>query len=159
MLTQSEVKCMLDYNPDTGEIKWRKSKGSAKAGKKAGKINCKGYLVITINGVYYQGHRIAWLYHYGEWPSSHIDHIDHDKTNNAINNLRDVSMSGNMQNQIKAKSNNKSGLLGVSSSKHGFYAEIKVYGKRMYLGLHKTAQDAHDAYIKAKREMHTTNTL
>lgn len=159
MITQKEAKEIFDYDPETGDIKWKINKGSAKAGKKAGKINCKGYLVVTINRVYYQGHRLAWLHYYGEWPSFHIDHIDHDKTNNSIKNLRDVSISENMQNQVKAKSNNKSGFLGVSSSKQGFYAEIKANGKRIYLGFYKTARDAHDAYLKAKREMHTTNTL
>ncbi|WP_230878255.1 HNH endonuclease signature motif containing protein [Burkholderia sp. 9779_493] len=112
---------------------------------------------ITIDGIRMYAHRLAWFYVYGEWPSGDIDHIDGVRTNNAINNLRDVPRGVNMQNQRRARSNNRtSGLLGVTwhARRYRWCAQIQVDGKRKGIGYFDDAETAHQAYLDAKRKLH-----
>ena len=100
MLKQSELKSQVYYDTKTGYF--------SKDGKIIrNKTNSK-YLRLGILGKMYRQHRLAWLYVYGEFPNGHIDHIDHDTTNNAISNLRDVTASQNQRNASLRK-DNKSG--------------------------------------------------
>lgn len=125
----------------------------------AGHLGKQGYLQICINRKLMQAHRLAWLYMHGELPKNIIDHIDGNKANNRILNLRDIDRKGNSQNTKKAKSTNKaSGLLGVSKNKklNKFTARITVSYKSIFLGLFDTPELAHDAYVKAKRRLHST---
>lgn len=88
-----------------------------------------------------------------------IDHKDGDKTNNAWENLRQVTDAVNAQNQRKAKIQSKSGLLGVRINGIYFQAVIGVDGRNMYLGTFKTAKEAHERYLEVKREIHEGCTL
>ena len=161
-ITQSELKEILHYNPYSGLFIWNISKGKCKKGFVAGTIRKPGYIQIGIKGYYYQAHRLVWLYIHGSFPDNHIDHIDHNGLNNRLNNLREATRSENMQNKIKAQQNNKStGLLGAfkHTNRNSFIAQIRINGEQKYLGTFKTAQEAHEAYIKAKRKIHTFNTI
>ena len=155
LLDQNYLRKILDYDPNTGQFTRLVRKGGAKIGNKAG-ILSHGYLRIKINKKRYAAHRLAWLYVYGVWPTNHIDHIDGDKINNRINNLRDVNHATNMQNQHSAQSGNKSGFLGVSknSSSNNFSARINVNGKRIQIGTYPTPEDAYSAYLSAKLKYH-----
>ncbi len=161
-ITQNELKELLEYTPDSGVFVYKKNSSNRKirAGQIAGWKDA-GYLRIQINGKGYKAHRLAWLYMYGDWPKYHIDHIDHDRANNRISNLRDVTVAENIQNQIKANSSSKTNLLGVTYRKRDklYEARIVVNRKRIYIGLFKDPKEAYRAYVNKKRELHKTCTL
>jgi hypothetical protein len=104
-------------------------------------------------------HRICWIHYYGVEPKQDIDHIDCDKTHNAIFNLREVSKTVNSQNQRKAKSNNQLGVLGVSRNGSKFKAVICVNKATIYLGTFNTVEEASSAYLDAKRAYHDGCTI
>lgn len=116
---------------------------------------------FNVLGKLNKAHRVAWLYFYREWPAGDIDHIDGNKANNAIANLRVVSNRTNSENRYRANANNFAGLLGVRIHRRTgrFEARIVVAGKLIYLGLHDTPAIAHAAYVKAKREYHQGGNL
>lgn len=106
---------------------------------------------------YYYAHRLAWFYHYGEWPEGEIDHLNRNKTDNRIANLRDATHSVNVQNQLNAPSHNTSGLMGAmwNSQKQKWQAAIVTRGRRKHLGFYSQPIDAHKAYMAAKRRLHS----
>ena len=99
------------------------------------------------------------LWWYGEWPESQIDHIDGNKQNNSIWNLRIVNFSENRQNTIKPQKNNRLGIRGVKfDARPGrvkrYESSIKLNGKEFYLGSFHTAEEAYQAYLSAKIRLH-----
>lgn len=118
----------------------------------AGKLNSCGYIDITINRRVYKAHRLAWLLHYGEWPGDRIDHIDQDKLNNAISNLRVVSATANLLNISYANKNSTSSIRGVrwAVRQRKYMARIRLNGKLVHLGYFKNVEDAQAAYLIAK---------
>lgn len=164
LLTQKQVSDVLNYDANTGDFIWgkRKKVGKAAEGRRAGYLLPAGYRVIRLHGKKYYAHRIAWLLHSGAWPKGDIDHINGIPSDNRICNLRDVSASENLQNQHRAPISNKtSGLLGVSLSKSRkrWVAQIKINGKSKSIGSFTCKFEAHDAYLKAKRELHPASTI
>jgi len=160
-LTAARLRELLDYDASTGVFFWRRSVGSrAQKGQAAGTTNGRGYIKICIDGSQYLAHRLAWLHVSGNWPTHNIDHISGNRTDNCICNLRDVAQSLNLQNQRFARTDNKnSGLLGVRKLRQRWGASITVDKKRIHLGLFDTAQQAHEKYLDAKRNLHPANTL
>lgn len=160
MLTHEHLKAILHYDKGTGAItnKVRRALRSA-IGSAAGSINHDGYIRIKIEGHSYMAHRLAWFYVHGAWPSARVDHRNGNPADNRIDNLRLATLSENRQNLHKAHKNNLSGLLGVSRNGNNWKAAIKIDGKRIGLGTHKTAEAAHAAYLAAKREVHHASTL
>lgn len=159
-LSVEEVRRLFDYIPETGKlIRKVRTSNRIKVGDEAGQKNTTGHLQCRVNGRLYLVHRIIWLFVNGIFPAGEIDHIDGDKTNNRICNLRDVSHTENMQNLKTAQSNSKTGLLGASPHKitGKFAATIRVKGKKIHLGLFETADQAHAAYMNAKRTMRTSH--
>jgi len=136
------------YNSESGEIIGIK-------GKSIRKKNRFGYVVCSFKINYQRysmyGHRLAWFLHYGELPKKQIDHIDGNKINNKILNLRDVSGQENSFNFTKAK--------GYSWDKKNkkFHASIKVNYKGKHLGRFNTQEEARNAYLKAKEKYHVIN--
>lgn len=100
--------------------------------------------------------RCAWAHYHGEWPAGQVDHINGDHTDNRIANLRDLTNAQNAQNRTRAKSDNPTGLLGVSVDRRSsrYRARIMLNGRMKSLGYHATPEDAHEAYLAAKRELH-----
>jgi hypothetical protein len=160
MITQKRLKELLTYEHETGYFYWKKNNRKVRAGAIAGSIHNQGYIQICIDYNVLLAHRVAWFYVHGIW-SIEIDHRDHDKTNNKLSNLRDVSRSGNMQNQVAASKRNKSGYLGVDFKKDHlqYRATIRVGKKTTHLGYYDTAEEAHAAYVAAKRIHHHTCTI
>lgn len=150
----TRLRKLLSYDPTTGEFTRIKSSGGRFAGSKAGCKNTAGYIVIRVDDRLYLAHRLAWLYVTGDWPQHDIDHINGERTDNRFSNLRECNMSLNLQNRRRANTNNKLGLLGVIALRNGYTASINVLGKQVWLGMHKTPEAAHAAYIKAKRKLH-----
>ena len=152
MLTQSRLKEVLHYDPDTGVLVWITQLGSrAKIGSEAGSVTKQGrtyYRLIMIDKHHYYAHRLAWLYVHGEFPEKHIDHEDGNGLNNRIKNLRDVDRVDNSKNQRLSK-RNKSGFIGVSFHNPAgkWVADIRVNGKTKYLGIFAEIDDA----VKARK--------
>lgn len=145
-LTQSELKKRLKYDPETGIFTWLTASGSSKIGAVAGNFHpTTGYLRITINRKAHSAHRLAWLYVYGEFPPKGMetDHINHDKLDNRIKNLRIVTQSQNSANS-KVYSTNKLGVRGVIQCPRTgrFFARIKHNGKNRHLGTFNTIDEA-----------------
>jgi len=103
----------LRYNPLTGEVIWRVNRGKSRAGDKAGSVMAHGYLQIELAQKKHLLHRVCWLIHYGSWPCGVIDHINGNRSDNRIANLRSVTQLENSRNS-SLRSDNKSGVVGVS---------------------------------------------
>jgi hypothetical protein len=160
MLTAEELKKVLRYESDSGEFFWIVHRtGTATAGSVAGSlaINLNGvrYIRFTIFGKRYLGHRIAWLYVYGQWPDGQIDHINGDGTDNRISNLRIVDKFAQNQNRRTPKSNT-SGVKGVSwkKARNKWQAQIEAHGVTRYLGMYTNLEAAKKAYEDAARVLH-----
>jgi HNH endonuclease len=152
---------LLKYDPDTGIFTWINNMGKrVKAGSKTGCLHHTGYLQSRIDGKNYLCHRLAWLYVYGEFPELNLDHIDSNKTNNCIANLREVTQAQNCQNLKKSRGS--SGFLGVSLDpirKNRWKSSIKLNGKSKHLGWYKTPEQAHEVYKSAKLLIHPFGTI
>ena len=163
MLTLQRLKEVLHYNRRTGLFTWNiKISKKVTVGSTAGTISYFGYIQIGIDKKLYLAHILAWFYVYGVWPTGEIDHKDTDKKNNRIKNLRDVTHANNLQNQVRARTDNKSTkLLGVTFDKYrGTYmAKICTDKKYKFLGRFETPELAHAAYVKTKRKYHSTCTI
>ena len=160
MITKDLLHELLDYDQLTGVFRWKKRTSmSIKVGDIAGKTYKVGYRVIKIKRVLYLAHRLAWLYMKGEWPNEVIDHINGVRDDNRLSNLRSVSRSVNAQNQKKATSANKSGLLGVSEKSGKFIARIGINRKQIKIGCYNSPSEAHQAYLNKKRESHEGCTI
>jgi hypothetical protein len=156
-ITAETLRALLDYEPDTGIFWWRvQLSRRVKVGAIAGTVNCDGYICIKVNGMQFKAHRLAWLHTHGMWPDHQIDHINGNRADNRIANLRDVSQFTNMQNQVRPRMDNTSGFLGVSLDKRDkrWRAGIRINGRRQHIGLFDTAVEAHVAYLAAKLQLH-----
>jgi hypothetical protein len=154
MLTQERLKELLHYNPETGIFTWRVCRQAIKNGSVAGTVNGRHYVQIVLDRRIYLAHRLAWLYMRGAFPSS-IDHRDGNPSNNAWNNLRLATALQNGKNR-KRSTKNTTGFKGVSWwRKVGKYAaEIRVDGKRIWLGHFDTAHEAYQVYCRAAQKYH-----
>jgi hypothetical protein len=153
----------LQYNKDEGSFIWKKSPcNKIKVGSAAGSVAKDGYLRVIFRRRQYQLHRVVWLFEKGAWPKYEIDHIDGNRSNNHISNLRDVTHSVNLQNKKSVnKSNRSSGLLGVSWNKSvaKWQASICLNGSAKYLGVFDSAIEAHETYLHHKRKIHVGCTI
>ena len=126
-------------------------------GDEAGGLNARGYRQIGINGTLYLTHRLVWLMCYGAFPpiGKEIDHINGNKTDNRIANLRSATRAENLHNAAKHK-DNSSGHKGVSWFERGrkWRARINSNGKAKHLGYYRTAEEAAAAYAKASASLH-----
>lgn len=153
-LTAQDVRRQLSYDPETGEVRWLVSPGGqAKVGKMAGCIDNTGYRHIVVNKRRYVLHRIIWLHYYGEWPKHTIDHINRDRLDNRICNLRDATYSEQMLN-TRGNSRNTSGYRGVDFHRgRGLWmARLSYQKKRTYLGMYKTKEEAFTALTAALKQ-------
>ena len=136
-ITAEKLRELLHYDHATGIFTRRVSVASnARAGDVAGSPNGDGYLYICIYSRLHRAHRLAWLYVYGTWPEDQLDHINRNRSDNRISNLRAVTNKQNMQNAGKRR-DNTSGYQGVSWHKHGSKWQVGIVHnqKRMHLGL------------------------
>jgi hypothetical protein len=130
-----EVRAALDYNPATGEFRWKD--GHRKNGCKsdrAGSVDAElGYRAITINGVKVREHILAWMHFYGREPKSQIDHRNGKRDENWIDNLRESGALGNNQNQERQVG--ASGFRNVTMNAYGrWYVRLKVNKKPIQIG-------------------------
>lgn len=159
MITQSELKSVAHYDEQTGVFTRRTSKGGFHIGTPMGRTDTYGYKQLSIAGKAYLAHRAAWLYVNGEWPKDEIDHIDCNPLNNAIANLRESTRKGNVENVVRARKTSLTGVLGISPKDGKYQVRIGHNRKQYYIGFFNTKEEAHDAYVVAKRKLHEFNTL
>lgn len=146
-----ELVALLRYEPENGNLYWR---GNQRQNKVAGSLH-REYRRIHINGRVYAAHRVCWALYYGTWPDFAIDHINGDKLDNKIENLRLAVRGINQQNLRGPTSRNKLGVLGVRNLKGRYYtAQIYAQGKLHHLGCFANLKDAKFAYLIAKRKYH-----
>jgi hypothetical protein len=146
-LTQDLLKELFYYVDGKLFNRVKRSKKTI-VGEEAGSLPPKGYRQIMINGKMYRTHRLIYIFHNGEIADNlHIDHINRDKLDNNIENLRLVTRQENQWNR---------GAKGYCFSKlaNKFQAYIKLNGKQTTLGLFDTAEEAKNAYLKAKKRLH-----
>ena len=112
-----------------------------------------GYMRFNISGRSYLLHRLAWLYEFGIYPDTQIDHINHIRDDNRIENLRLVSHKENGRNQ-KIRTTNTSGMTGVylDKKKNKWRAQIMIDGKCLYLGIYYNKSDAITAREEANKK-------
>lgn len=163
-LTASRARELLSYCHESGFLTRRiTTSHKAVAGTAPGWVNAAGYIAINLDGGGYLAHRLAWLIVYGEWPKGVIDHINQNKLDNRIANLRDVTRQVNTQNSRKEKVGKLYGasLAGANWDSHAgrWKSSICVNGRHKHLGRFDTELEAHNAYISAKRKLHEGCTL
>jgi hypothetical protein len=139
------VRQALDYDPATGVFLWRAVQRRPLVGKRAGWMHRNGYWSIRVGGKNYLAHRLAWLHHYGEWPTTSLDHINRDRTDNRIANLREASIAENQRNRVG---------IGYRMENGRWRARIGNAGKILHIGIFDTESEARAAYEQAKRDLH-----
>lgn len=141
MLKQERLHHLFEYVD--GDLVRRVDINNQKAGTVAGFPAGGGYLGVSVDGARYKVHRLVWLYHHGYFPENELDHIDREKTNNRISNLREVSRSCNMRN-TKVANTNTSGVTGVCWHKGmgKWRSSVGVNRKKINLGSHSSFAEA-----------------
>jgi hypothetical protein len=159
MLTQSDLKCLFYYDETTGIFTRAKDHQRSKKGSVVGTPNYKGYLLFAVKGKTYRAHRLAWLYVYGKFPSMDLDHINGNRSDNRIENLRELPNKFNQQNRRKPNPNNTSGYKGVGWSKQLNKWRVKIVAnyKTIHLGYFHDIDDAVNAYALGAAKYHNFN--
>lgn len=153
MITQERLKEVLHYNKHVGVFTWRDKSNPRTYGKTAGVVNRgRGYITIGIDYGHYTAHHLVWLWHHGYMPAGQIDHIDGDRSNNLLSNLREVSQEQNSMN-MKRNALNTSGVKGVhwDNQRKRWVAVIKNREQYLFRKAFKNIEDA-EREIKAARE-------
>ena len=145
-MTPEDLRSLFVWNTETGEIRWKQLYGNRQAFVS---VQTKGYLYGKLQGQNYLAHRVLWALEYGSWPEEDIDHINQNKQDNRLCNLRQVSKTGNSRNKGLYK-NNGSGFAGVCrTSKGRWRAYVTVKRKQIHLGVFDSAEEAQKARAKA----------
>ena len=164
-LTAARLRELLDYNPETGVFTWRARPEHTrmKPGQIAGWVEkARGRITVEVDGRNHKAHRLAWLHTHGEWPAGVIDHKNGNPADNRLTNLRDTTQRINLQNQRRARSTSNSGVLGAHWCERdgGWHSSIGNDGKVFSVGRNfSTPEEAHAAYIAAKRRLHEGCTI
>ena len=155
MITSVRLNELMTYDATSGDLFWKVSiNHRAPIGALAGKKSIsQGYRHISVDRISYKAHHLVWLWFNGSLPTHQIDHINGNRLDNRIENLRDVPQRVNTWNLQGAKKHSKSGLLGVDwkASHKKWRAQIRIDGRKVQLGLYPTAESAYAAYISAKQ--------
>ena len=164
---------LLRYEPETGKLFWLQrgpqwftrdgcapeavaAQWNARyAGQEAFTASLSsGYRTGSIFDCMYRAHRVIWAMTSGKWPLHMIDHINGDRSDNRLTNLREATNAENMQNRGPTRKN-ATGFKGVIRRGRKFSARIKVDGRTTYLGFHDTAEQAASAYARASADLHS----
>ncbi len=155
----AEAREVFDYNPETGEVTWKKGRPTSfghfdesKKGQPCGWFEGDGYLKTSFKNIEMPVHRLAWFLHHGEWPEKMLDHKDRDKQNNRLVNLREATYQDNARNS-NIYCTNTSGAKGVSynTGNKTYEAYIKIDGVKRHLGYYKEFAAARKVREMAER--------
>ena len=149
-LTADRLREVLSYDPTFGIFIWRKkshkSSSSVKIGDIAGSVDNTGYIRIWIDGKRYVGHRLVWLYEFGFWPEHQIDHIDRNRKNNRLSNLREATAAQNSANGASIRTNTSTGVRGVTRQGAWYRVRMQRNGKKASFGLYRSLGEALNVY-------------
>lgn len=145
-LTSDRARELFHYDAETGAFTWRATGNPAFTSRTA-----KGYAVGNADRKKHYAHRVAWLITMGKWPEGQIDHINGNREDNRLSNLRDIPRAENQRN-MKRSVRNSSGVVGVHYTKtlNKWQATIRANGKSKYLGVFRTKEEAAAARAKAE---------
>jgi hypothetical protein len=158
-LTQVQVRNLFDYDADTGILAHKEYRHGRTKGDVAGCQNVfNRYWYVSVSGFSYRAHRLIWLYVYGMWPSLMIDHINGDRSDNRIINLREATYADQAQNRtpLEGKTSKCQGVTYYSLPQKWVATIYKDY-ERIHLGYFPTEDEAAEAYRVAKAKYHTFN--
>lgn len=160
MLTQARLQELAVYDPVSGIFTRRISRGKWRAGSRMGSKMVSGYIAIHVDGRDYYAHRLAFLYMCARFPDGTIDHVNGDRGDNRFTNLRDVREKVNHENQRRAKSDNKLGVLGVhfDAKRNRYVAQVQSGDVRVGRRF-KTLAEATAYYLETKRRLHVGCTI
>lgn len=148
----SDIAEYFSYDAETGVITWAKNTGYVDfVGSPAGKLNRNGYREISFSQKVYSAHRLAWRLHYGEWPDKMLDHINGDRSDNRLSNLRLATNSQNMMNRGSTRPDMPKGVFREGQR---YRAQIRANKVRYQLGTYSTPEEAHAAYCEAAKRLH-----
>jgi len=152
-LTYERAAELLEYNPDTGALIWKKARPGCVRGALVGTRSSHGYTQIEVDYRLYKAHRVAWLLMTGGWPHFQIDHINGVRADNRWKNLRHATPLQNSRNR-RPNANSKSGVTGVSWSEKTkrWHACLGLNNRTLHLGHHEKLEDAVAAREAAERE-------
>ena len=155
-LTAQRVRELLDYSPNSGLLTWRVTLPHCKhkPGDVAGCVATDGYVVVGVDCWYYKAHRLIWLHVHGDWPAQCVDHMNGNRSDNRLCNLRSACKSMNVQNVHGASKRSQSGLLGVRKYGKKWRSAIMVDGRIQHLGTFEAPELAQNAYLEMKRKHH-----
>lgn len=166
ILSHRRLLDLLHYDPETGIFTRLVCTSSQhRVGEAVGRSHGNGYLKTPVDGAVFKMHRLAWFYMTGAWPKDKVDHINGERADNRWSNLREVSGAENAHNQRRPHRSGSTGFLGVRAFRHHmpgpkrYTAVIALDGKRRHLGVFYTPEEAHVAYVSAKRKLHSTCTI
>lgn len=152
LITPERLRDLVTYDPETGYLHWRETTQWVRAGSICGCLNNHGYRQVGIDKRKMAGHRLVWLYVYGSYPSM-IDHINGNRDDNRIGNLREVTNSQNQMNKSRQR-NGRLGLKGVCWRKRGRpRGEVNLNGKAISKAF-DTPEEAYEWACKAREQVH-----
>lgn len=154
MSVPSRVRELLRYEPETGLFFWLVNRrGHAKSGDVAGCVDSDGYVLVKVCGVLFKAHRLAWWFVHGEMPIGEMDHVNRERADNRIANLRVATRRQNCWNSGGRRTKTGDGPKGVSFDKtRGKYlVRITIDGKLRNIGRFDTVERASEAYREAAR--------
>ncbi|WP_020184800.1 HNH endonuclease signature motif containing protein [Methylopila sp. 73B] len=154
LITIDRVRHVFSYDGATGILSWRISTTNrVRAGEAVGSLNRYGYLATTIDGNRQMVHRLIWAFVYGKWPDEFLDHINGDRSDNRLCNLREASALQNAWN-CRRHADSVTGVKGINfhkGRKKPFQARIYRSGTVKSLGYFSTIDEADAAYRAADR--------
>ena len=141
---------VFSFDPYTGTFTYRVQRGAVTSGSKAGSLHRTGYIALRLNGRSILAHRAAWAMHFNEQPPINVDHVNCDRADNRISNLRPATPEQNQGNRLLS-SNNTSGQKGVIFNKRlgKYVAQIRSAGRCKHLGVFDDIETARMAYSSA----------
>lgn len=143
----------LIYNSETGILTWkRRASIRVFVGKEAGCKMNGGYIAIRVRGTSMLAHRVAWAMHYGVWPPHEIDHINRQRTDNRIANLRLATRAENACN-APCPTRNRLGVKGVGKKRNRYLARLWDGKRSVSVGRYDTLEEAKQAYDEAARKL------
>jgi len=150
------LRAAVNYDASSGVFTRLTASPGHRVGEEMGWVNRNGYCRTRIGNQTYSLHRMAWAYVYGRWPADQIDHINGDRSDNRIENLREANAYENGQN-LKKKKHNKSGFIGVTWHKKQkmWCAQIMYMRHQNHLGFFDSPEAASKAYLEAKSKLHS----
>jgi len=154
-LTHEDLLYYTSYDPINGGLIWRRKKARANSGDRVGGFDLDGYVTTGINGKKYRVARLVWFYIHKEWPQGHIDHIDRNKSNDRIENLRVVTIKENNINRASSKQQRKLNLpKWVTPHGKKYRSCVRANGKIHKFGPFDTPEEAHDVAANFAKKHH-----